>query len=46
MARTLHADACPEHALVAWVVLWDLPVYSERFTAQLATNGALSRSIR
>ena len=27
MARALHADACRDHALVAWIVLWDLPVY-------------------
>jgi len=27
MARSLHADACRDHALVAWVVLWDLPAY-------------------
>jgi hypothetical protein len=39
MARSLHADACRDHALVAWVVLWDLPAYPERFAAQLATNG-------
>jgi hypothetical protein len=29
MARARHADACPDHALVAWVVLWDLPAYPE-----------------
>ena len=29
MARALHADACREHALVAWVVLWD-PVGTRR----------------
>ena len=39
MARSLHADARREHALVAWVVLWDLPAYPERFAARLATNG-------
>ena len=39
MARSLHADACRDHALVAWVVLWDLPAYPERFAARLATNG-------
>src|SRR6476469_7439563 len=36
MARALHADACRDHALVAWVVLWDLPpglVRSERMPA-------------
>ena len=38
MARSLHTDACRDHALVAWVVLWDLPAYPERFAAQLATN--------
>jgi hypothetical protein len=26
-ARSLHADACRTHALVAWFVLWDLPAY-------------------
>ena len=25
MALALHADACRDHALVAWVVLWNLP---------------------
>jgi hypothetical protein len=38
MARGLHADACRAHALVAWVVLWDLPAYPERFAARLATS--------
>jgi hypothetical protein len=27
MARALHADACRDHAAIAWVVLWDLPAY-------------------
>lgn len=40
MARSLHADACRDHALVAWVVLWDLPAYPERFAARLATSTA------
>ena len=31
MARALHADACRDHALVAWAVLWDLSAYPERF---------------
>jgi hypothetical protein len=39
MARALHADACRDHALVAWVVLWDLPTYPERFAARLVTSG-------
>ena len=39
MACSLHADACRDHALVAWIVLWDLPAYPERFAARLATNG-------
>ena len=34
------ADACPDHALVAWVVLWDLPAYPERYAARLATSTA------
>ena len=42
MARALHADTCRDHALVAWVVLWDLPAYPERFAAQLVTSGAVS----
>src|SRR4051794_34719610 len=41
MARALHADACRDHALVAWVVLWDLPAYPERYAAQLVTSGAM-----
>ena len=36
MARALHADACRNHAAVAWVVLWDLPAYPERYAARLA----------
>ena len=42
MARALHADACRNHAAVAWVVLWDLPAYPERYAARLATSGAVS----
>ena len=38
MARALHADACRDHALVAWVVMWDLPAYPDRFIAQLLTS--------
>jgi hypothetical protein len=38
MARSLHADACRNHAIVAWVVMWDLPAYPDRFAARLATN--------
>jgi hypothetical protein len=30
MARSLHADACRDHTLVAWVVMWDLPAYPAR----------------
>ena len=41
MARALHADACRTHAAVAWVVLWDLPAYPERYAARLATKGML-----
>ena len=40
MARALHSDACRDHALVAWIVLWDLPAYPERFAARLATTGS------
>jgi hypothetical protein len=40
MARSLHADACRNHALVAWVVMWDLPAYPERYAARLMTSGA------
>src|SRR3954447_4056736 len=39
MARALHADAFRDHALVAWVVLWDLPAYPERYAAWLVTSG-------
>jgi hypothetical protein len=38
MARALHADACRDHALVAWVVMWDAPGYPEQFIARLATK--------
>jgi len=40
MVRSLHADACRNHAAVAWVVLWDLPAYPERYAARLATSGS------
>ena len=40
MARALHADACRDHALVAWAVLWDLPAYPERYAARLVTSGS------
>jgi hypothetical protein len=39
MAHALHADACRNHAAVAWVVLWDLPAYPKRYAARLATSG-------
>jgi hypothetical protein len=39
-ARSLHADACRNHALVAWVVMFDLPAYPERYAARLATSTA------
>jgi hypothetical protein len=39
MARALHADACRDHALVAWVVMFDLPAYPERYAARLVTSG-------
>lgn len=38
MARALHAYACRNHPLVAWVVMWDPPRYPDRFTARLATR--------
>jgi hypothetical protein len=40
MARGLHADACRNHAIVAWAVMWDLPAYPERYAARLATSGS------
>ncbi len=39
IARSLHADACRDHAAVAWAVLWDLPAYPERYAARLVTSG-------
>jgi Sigma-70 region 3 len=45
MARALHADACRAHALVAWVVLWDLPAYPERYAARLVTIAALTANL-
>src|SRR3954449_12706609 len=38
MDRALHADACRDHALVAWVVMWDAPAYPDQFIARLATK--------
>jgi hypothetical protein len=40
MARSLHADACCDHALVAWAVLWDLPAYPDRYAVRLLTPGS------
>jgi hypothetical protein len=40
MARVLHADACRNHAAVAWAVFSDLPAYPERYAARLATSTA------
>src|SRR4051812_39525365 len=39
MARALHAEACRTHAIVAWVVMWDLPAHSNRCAARLVTSG-------
>ena len=39
MARALHADACRDHPLVAWAVLWDLPAHPDRYAARLLTSG-------
>jgi hypothetical protein len=38
MARGLHADACRDHSLVAWIVMHDPPEYPDKFVARLATN--------
>ena len=38
MVRSLHADACRDHGLVAWVVMWDAPGYPDQFIARLATK--------
>ncbi len=40
MARSLHADACRNHAAVAWAVFRDLPAYPDQYAARLATSGA------
>jgi len=39
MARALHADACRTRAIVAWVVMWDLPAHPNRYAARLVTSG-------
>jgi predicted Zn-dependent protease len=41
MARALHADACRDHPLVAWVVWYDHPANPGRFIAQLTTSSPL-----
>ena len=42
MARSLHQDACRDHALVAWVVWKDHPAHpGHRFIAQLVTTAPL-----
>jgi hypothetical protein len=38
MAHALHADACRDHGLVAWVVMWDAPGYPDQVIARLATK--------
>jgi hypothetical protein len=38
MARALQADACRDHAVVAWVVMWDAPGYPNQVIARLATK--------
>jgi hypothetical protein len=40
MAPSLQVDACRDHALIARVVLWDLPAYPERYAARLVRRGA------
>jgi hypothetical protein len=40
LADAARCLACRDHALVAWVVLWDLPAYPERYAARLATSTA------
>ena len=37
-ARALHADACRDSPLVAWVIWYDHPAYPERYTARLVTT--------
>jgi hypothetical protein len=44
VARSLYTDACRTHAIVAWVVMWDLPAYPERYAARQATSGTLLKS--
>jgi hypothetical protein len=39
MARALHADACRTHAIVAWVVMWDLPAHPNRYATRLVASG-------
>ena len=38
MARALYAGACRDYVLVAWMVMWDLPTYPERYAARLVTS--------
>jgi hypothetical protein len=40
LADAARCLACRDHALVAWVVLWDLPAYPGRYAARLATSTA------
>ena len=35
MDRALHADACRNYAVVAWVVMRDAPGYPDRLIARL-----------
>jgi hypothetical protein len=40
LADAARCLAYRDHGLVAWVVLWDLPAYPERYAARLATSTA------
>jgi hypothetical protein len=45
LADAARCLAYRDHALVAWVVLWDLPAYPERYAARLATIAALTANL-
>jgi protein gp37 len=46
MARALHADACRDHALAAWIVMRDAPGYPDQVIARLATKRLLPQGLR
>jgi hypothetical protein len=41
MARALQMDASRGHPVLAWIVMWDDPIYPDRYIARLTTAAPL-----